>query len=97
MLNFYEVDTHIEELLYEMFMDFRMKTYQAAFHFKPDYTTWYGYAKMKEALVEMKKEAANYKIKIFGGIIFIEKISGTKPKFSILLFFIGSKLWVFEP
>ncbi|BAT71758.1 conserved hypothetical protein [Thermosulfidibacter takaii ABI70S6] len=57
LLNFYEVDTPIEEMLYEMFMDYRMKTYQAAFHIMPDYTTWYGYAKMKETLVEMKKEA----------------------------------------
>ncbi|WP_038057396.1 multiheme c-type cytochrome [Thermodesulfobacterium hydrogeniphilum] len=57
LLNFYEVDTPIEEMLYEMFMDYRMKTYQAAFHIMPDYTTWYGYAKMKETLVEIKKEA----------------------------------------
>ncbi len=57
LLSFYEVDNHIEELLYEMFMDYRMKTYQAAFHFMPDYTTWYGYAKLKETLVEIKKEA----------------------------------------
>jgi hypothetical protein len=62
LLTFYEVNTHVEQLLYEMFMDFRMKTYQAAFHFMPDYTTWYGYAKMKEALVEMKKEAAQMRL-----------------------------------
>ena len=54
LLTFYEVDSHIEELLYEMFMDFRMKTFQASFHLMPDYTTWYGLAKMKETLVEMK-------------------------------------------
>ncbi len=54
LLTFYEVDSHIEELLYEMFMDFRMKTYQASFHLMPDYTTWYGLAKMKASLVEMK-------------------------------------------
>jgi len=54
LLTFYEVDSHIEELLYEMFMDYRMKTYQASFHLMPDYTTWYGLAKMKETLVKMK-------------------------------------------
>lgn len=54
LLTFYEVDSHIEELLYEMFMDYRMKTYQASFHLMPDYTTWYGLAKMKATLVEMK-------------------------------------------
>ena len=54
LLTFYEVDSHIEELLYSMFMDFRMKTFQASFHLMPDYTTWYGLAKMKKTLVEMK-------------------------------------------
>jgi len=62
LLNFYEVNTHIEELLYEMFMDYRMKTYQAAFHIMPDYTTWYGYAKMKETLVEMKEIAKQMRL-----------------------------------
>jgi hypothetical protein len=59
LLNFYEVDTHVEELLYEMFMDHRMKTYQGAFHINPDYTTWYGYAKLKKDLVEIKELAEN--------------------------------------
>ncbi|RLB06799.1 MAG: cytochrome C [Deltaproteobacteria bacterium] len=57
LLNFYEVDTKIEEVLYEMFMDYRMKTFQAAFHINPDYTTWYGYARLKESLVEIKELA----------------------------------------
>ena len=59
LLTFYEVNTTIEQKLYEMFMDYRMKTYQAAFHIMPDYTTWYGYAKMKQTLVEMKELARN--------------------------------------
>ena len=62
LLTFYEVKTPIEEKLYEMFMDFRMKTYQAAFHQMPDYTTWYGYAKMKETLVEMKEMASQMRL-----------------------------------
>ncbi len=63
LLNFYEVNTPIEEKLYEMFMDYRMKTFQAAFHINPDYTTWYGYAKMKETLVEMKHMAEHMRMK----------------------------------
>ena len=55
LLAFYEVDTHVEQVLYEMFMDHRMKTFQGAFHINPDYTTWYGYAKMKKDLVEIKE------------------------------------------
>ena len=45
----------MEEILYEMFMDHRMKTFMGAFHINPDYTTWYGYAKMKQALAEIKE------------------------------------------
>ncbi len=42
-------------------MDHRMKTFQAAFHINPDFTTWYGYAKMKKDLVEIKELAAQMK------------------------------------
>ena len=55
LLAFYEVETHVEQVLYEMFMDHRMKTFQGAFHINPDYTTWYGYAKMKKDLAEIKE------------------------------------------
>ncbi len=62
LLTFYEVKTPIEEKLYEMFMDYRMKTYQAAFHIMPDYTTWYGLAKLKESVVEMKDMAKQMRL-----------------------------------
>ena len=55
LLTFYEVDTHLEVLLYEMFMDYRQKSFQASFHFMPDYTTWYGFAKLKKTIVEMRE------------------------------------------
>ena len=55
LLTFYEVDTHLEVLLYEMFMDYRQKSFQASFHFMPDYTTWYGLAKLKKTIVEMRE------------------------------------------
>ncbi len=59
LLTFYDVDTEVEETLYEMFMDHRMKTFQASFHMNPDYATWYGYAKMKKDLVEIREMAAD--------------------------------------
>ena len=59
LLAFYDVDTHIEEILYEMFMDHRMKAYQATFHMNPDYATWYGYAKMQKDLVEIRELAGD--------------------------------------
>ena len=57
LLQFYEVDTKIEQILYEMFMDHRMKQFQAGYHMNPDYATWYGYAKMKKDLAEIKEMA----------------------------------------
>ena len=57
LLTFYEVDTKIEQVLYEMFMDHRMKTFQGAFHMNYDYSTWYGYAKMKKDLTEIRELA----------------------------------------
>ncbi len=57
LLAFYDVNTKIEQILYEMFMDHRMKTFQGAFHINYDYSTWYGYAKMKKDLVEIRELA----------------------------------------
>ncbi len=59
LLEFYDVDTKIELVLYEMFMDHRMKAFQATFHMNPDYATWYGYAKMKKDLVEIRELAGH--------------------------------------
>jgi hypothetical protein len=40
-----------------------MKTFQGAFHMHPDYSTWYGYAKMQKDLVEIREMAADMKKK----------------------------------
>ena len=57
LLAFYEVPTKIEQTLYEMFMEHRMKAFQASFHANPDYATWYGFAKMKKDLTEIREMA----------------------------------------
>jgi hydroxylamine dehydrogenase len=59
LLTFYDVDTKVEQTLYEMFMDHRMKAFQATFHMNPDYATWYGYAKLKKDLVEIRELAGH--------------------------------------
>jgi hypothetical protein len=63
LLTFYDVNTKIEEILYEMFMDHRMKTFQGAFHLNYDYSTWYGYAKLNKDLVEIKALAQEMRAK----------------------------------
>jgi hypothetical protein len=57
LLRFYEVKYPIEEKLYTMFLEHRMRAFQGAFHFNPDYQHWYGWAEMKRDLVEIKNEA----------------------------------------
>jgi hydroxylamine dehydrogenase len=58
LLQFYEAKTTIEQHLYVMFMEYRMRTFEGAFHMNPDYMHWYGWAKMKETLRQIKDEAA---------------------------------------
>ncbi len=57
LLRFYEVRHPIEQKLYVMFLEHRMRTFQGAFHMNPDYMHWYGWAEMKRDLVEIKHEA----------------------------------------
>lgn len=57
LLAFYEVQHPIEQKLFKMFLEYRMRTFQGAFHANPDYTFWYGWAEMKAALVEIRAMA----------------------------------------
>jgi hypothetical protein len=57
LLRFYDVQSSIEQDLYLMFMEYRMRTFQGAFHMNPDYMHWYGWAPLKETLVHIKDEA----------------------------------------
>lgn len=57
ILRFYEVKHPIEQKLYVMLLEHRMRTFQGAFHMNPDYQHWYGWAEMKRDLYEIKAEA----------------------------------------
>lgn len=57
LLTFYDAATPIEQKLYEMLMEYRMRAFQGVFHGNPDYAHWYGYAPLKTALVEVQAEA----------------------------------------
>jgi len=57
ILTFYETITPIEQKLYIMFMEHRMRTFQGAFHNNPDYVTWYGLAELKKDIVDMTRDA----------------------------------------
>jgi hypothetical protein len=57
LLRFYEVRHPIEQKLYVMFLEHRMRSFQGAFHMNPDYQHWYGWAELKKDLAEIKHEA----------------------------------------
>jgi len=59
LLTFYDAITPIEQTLYVMFLEHRMRAFQGAFHMNPDYVTWYGYAELKKDIVEIRHEAAS--------------------------------------
>ncbi len=69
LLQFYEAKSSAEQDLYVMFLEYRMRTFEGAFHMNPDYMHWYGWAPMKETLQKIKDEA---------GKLRIEKASGKK-------------------
>ncbi len=58
LLQFYEAKSSVEQELYVMFMEYRMRAFQGAFHANPDYMHWYGWAAMKESLQKIKDQAA---------------------------------------
>jgi len=49
---------HIDQLLLEMYLKDRMRTFQGFFHVNPDYAYWYGWAMMTEKLAEIRETAA---------------------------------------
>ncbi len=57
LLQFYEAKSGVEQDLYVMFLEYRMRAFQGAFHMNPDYMHWYGWAPMKETLQKIKDEA----------------------------------------
>lgn len=47
--------SHIDQILFEMYMKHRMRTYQAFFHVNPDYAYWYGWAMMTKSLGKIQE------------------------------------------
>ncbi|HEX9024446.1 MAG TPA: multiheme c-type cytochrome [Geobacteraceae bacterium] len=58
LLQFYEAKTAAEQELYLIFLEYRQRAFQGAFHNNPDYMHWYGWAKVKEAAARIKEDAA---------------------------------------
>ena len=59
LLTFHDAPTVIEQKLFVMFLEHRMRTFQGTFHANPDYALWYGWSEMQRDLTEIKELAAN--------------------------------------
>jgi hydroxylamine dehydrogenase len=63
LLTFHDAPTVVEQKLFVMFLEHRMRTFQGTFHANPDYALWYGWSEMQRDLTEIKALAAELREK----------------------------------
>jgi hypothetical protein len=63
LLTFHDAPTTIEQELFVMFLEHRMRTFQGTFHANPDYALWYGWSEMQRSLAEIKEKAGEMREK----------------------------------
>lgn len=63
LLTFHDAPSVIEQTLFVMFLEHRMRTFQGTFHANPDYALWYGWSEMQRDLQEIKEHAAELRAK----------------------------------
>jgi len=63
LLTFHDAPTVIEQKLFVMFLEHRMRTFQGTFHANPDYALWYGWSEMQRSLTEIKEMAQDLREK----------------------------------
>ena len=54
LLTFHDAPTRIEQRLFRMFLEHRMRAFQGTFHANPDYALWYGWSEMVQDLAEIR-------------------------------------------
>jgi len=57
LLTFHDAPTLIEQQLFVMHLEHRMRAFQGTFHANPDYALWYGWSEMIRDLSEIKQMA----------------------------------------
>jgi cytochrome c553 len=57
LLTFHDAPTVIEQRLFVMHLEHRMRAFQGTFHANPDYALWYGWSEMQRDLTEIKELA----------------------------------------
>jgi hypothetical protein len=57
LLTFHDAPTPIEQRLFEMHLEHRMRAFQGVFHANPDYALWYGWSEMVRDLSDIERMA----------------------------------------
>jgi len=57
LLTFHDAPTVIEQKLFVMYLEHRMRTFQGTYHASNDYAMWYGWSEMQRDLTEIKELA----------------------------------------
>jgi hydroxylamine dehydrogenase len=63
LLAFHDAATPIEQRLFVMFLEHRMRMFQGTFHANPDYALWYGWSELRRDLTEIRALAAELRKK----------------------------------
>ena len=58
LLTFHDAATEVEQELFVMFLEHRMRSFQGAFHANPDYALWYGWSEIRRSLKKVETMAA---------------------------------------
>jgi len=67
LLTFHDAPTPVEQKLFVMFLEHRMRTFQGAFHESPDYALWYGWSALQRDLTEISAMAKDLRRDQKGG------------------------------
>ena len=54
LLAFHDAPSTIEQRLFKMHLEHRMRAFQGTFHNNPDYALWYGWSEMVQDLTEIR-------------------------------------------
>jgi len=57
LFSFHDAHTPIEQRLFVMFLEHRMRSFQGTFHASPDYAFWYGWSELQRDLTDIKSMA----------------------------------------
>ncbi len=62
LLTFHDAASVVEQKLFVMYLEHRMRTFQGTFHANPDYALWYGWSEMVCDLAEIKELAKQLRL-----------------------------------